>query len=91
MNIFAKKNLEETFRSLAYRKAQLSEQTEWFDGSDGELEVIAENKFISAAFDAFHKEYGSSPIQYFNLDEPRNEEEEEALQAYNARIECALV
>lgn len=68
MSMFKKSNLKETFTALYARKTELGEQMQWFDGSDGELEIIEENNFISAAFEVFHKQYGSSPVVYFGLD-----------------------
>lgn len=68
MNIFKKENLKETFTELNARRNELQKASEWFDGSDGELEVIAELAFIDKAWEAFWFQYGKSPVSYFRLD-----------------------
>ena len=66
--MFKKENLKDTFSRLNIRRNQLQEASEWFDGSDGEHEVMAELTFINSAWEAFWSQYGTSPVAYFKLD-----------------------
>ena len=66
--MFKKSQLKETFTALNIRRNELQEASEWFDGSDGECEVIAELAFINSAWAAFWDQYGTSPVAYFRLD-----------------------
>ena len=41
---------------------------EWFDGSEGEIDIIAEAAMISATFEAFYNVHKVSAVQYYKLD-----------------------
>lgn len=72
--MFKKENLASTFKALYKRQAELSEAMEWFDGSDGELEIIEESKYISAVFSVFGELQGITARQYFSLDQTVTED-----------------
>ncbi len=67
--IFRKDNLSGTFKALYARLKELQEASEWFDGSDGELEILHEIKMIQGGFDAYYLANGRSAVQYFMLDQ----------------------
>lgn len=67
--MFKKENLGSTFKALHKRSAELSAAMESFDGSDGELEIIEESKYISSLFGIFGEIQGTPATQYFSLND----------------------
>ena len=67
MSIFNKINIKQTMTDLNNRRIELAEASEWFDGSDGEVELIKELNIISKVFQAFYDNNGVTAVDYYGL------------------------
>lgn len=83
MSIFSKKNLKNTLGQLYARRVELDEQSAGFDGSNGELEVMAERVMITAVMDEFYKQHGVTAGTYYGLDKNKSD----GAQEYSYRLD----